>query len=201
VPDPAGRSVQTVVPLAIASNGPKPVALLVNGVRSNARLFEVLPLVQGVDIVTQTNPVQTTITLTGERLNGQDITVLVGDIRISTAPNPNAGQLVGQIFRALATNLPVSAVIDGRQSNVVPPRLDSIEPSRGRPGDEIALIGLGLSGRSVSVNFGTSTVNIGSQPFATRLKAAVPGAAAGSMQVKVTVDGRDTNSIPFQVMS
>jgi hypothetical protein len=200
--DPSGKSVQTVIPLTITSNGPKPVVLLVNGVRSNARLFEVLPLIQSASIATQTSPANTMITLNGERLNGQDITVLAGDLRIAAAANTNAAQLVAQIGRVLAADLPVSAVIDARQSNVVPPRLDSIEPALGGRGEEIALIGAGLSGRNVSVSFGPSTVQIGAQPFATRVKTAVPaGAAVGTIQVTVTVDGRNTGSVAFQVMS
>jgi hypothetical protein len=200
--DPLGKSVQTIVPLGIASNGPKTVVLLVNGARSNARLFEALPLIQSASIVTQATPAKTTITVTGERLNGKDVSVLAGDLRIKAAPNGNAAQLVAQIDRVLPTNLPVSAVIDGRQSNVIPPRLDLIDPARAAPGDQVTLSGAGLSGRVVSVSFGANVVPIGSQPYASRLKTTVPaGMAAGGVQVKATIDGRDTNSMPFQVMS
>lgn len=198
----SGASVTTVVPTSITSSGPQPVVLIVNGVRSNARMFDVLPLIQSVAFTTQATPAETTITVTGERLQGQDIAVTAGDLRIKAAANANPTQLLVKINRVLSTNLPVSVTIDGRQSNVLPPRLDAIEPAQGAAGDALVLTGAGLSGRTVSVNFGANSVAIGSQPFASRLKAALPaGLPAGSVQVTVTVDGRNTNGVPFQVMS
>jgi hypothetical protein len=200
-PDSLGKSVQTVIPQTIASNGPKTVVLLVNAARSNARLFEVLPLIQTVNIVTQATPARTTITVTGERLNGQDVGVLAGGLLIKVAPNGNAGQVVAQVDRVLATNIPVAVVVDGRESNVIPPRLDSIDPTQGAPGDQVTLTGASLSGRTVSVSFGANVVPIGAQAFSSRLRIAVPaGLAAGTVPVKVTIDGRDTNTVPFQVI-
>jgi len=200
--DALRTSVQAVVPQAIASNGPKTIVLLLNGARSNARLFEVLPLIQTVNVATQPTPALTTITLTGERLNGQDANVLAGGILIKTGANANAAQLVAKVNRVLAPNLPVSAVIDGRESNVIPPRLDSIDPAQGAPGDQVTLTGAGFSGRIVSVNFGATALAIGAQPFSSRMKITVPsGLAAGAFLVKVTIDGRDTNARSFQVTS
>jgi Pvc16 N-terminal domain/IPT/TIG domain len=200
--DARGTAVQTVVPQAIASAGPKTVVLLVNGARSNARLFEVLPLIQSVAFVTQASPAKTTITITGERLNGQDVGVLAGGVHIKVGANSDAGKITASIDRVLAANPAVTVTIDGRQSNVLPPRLDSIDPPRALPGDEVVLSGAGLSGRAVSVSFGATTVSLGAQPFASRVRTAVPGAmAAGVVQAKLTVDGHDTNSISFEVTS
>jgi hypothetical protein len=200
--DQSRNTVQTVIPQAITSNGPKTVVLLVNGARSNARLFEVLPLIQAVNMVTQASPARTTITLTGERLNGQDVSVMAGDLRIKMGSNASASQLVAQIDRLLPTNLAVSATVDGRDSNVIPPHLDSINPARGTSGDQLALSGTSLSGRAVSVSFGANVVLIGAQPFSTLLQVTVPsGLTAGTVQVKVTIDGRDTNMVLFEVTS
>jgi hypothetical protein len=128
--------------------------------------------------------------------------VLAGDLRIKAAPNGSPGQLVAQIDRLLPANLPVTAVIDGRQSNVIPPRIERIEPTQAAPADEVTLIGAGLSGRVVSVSFGATVVPIGSQPFSSRMRTVVPnGMSAGSVAVKATIDGHATNSVPFQVMS
>lgn len=197
----SGTSVRTVVPTSITSSGPQPVVLIVNGVRSNARMFEVLPQIASVAFTTQAMPAETTVTLSGERLQGQDIAVTAGDLRIKAAANTNASQLSVKVNRVLPANLPVSVTIDGRQSNIVPPRLDAIEPAQGAAGDALTLTGAGLSGRTVSVNFGTHPVTIGAQPFASRLRAALPaGLPAGSVQVTVTVDGHNTNGVQFQVM-
>lgn len=200
--DQAGTSVRTVVPLAIASNGAKTVVLVINGARSNARLFEVLPLIQTVSVATQATPASTTITVTGERLNGQDVSVLAGDLRIRIGANADPGQIVAKVDRVLPTNVAVSATVDGRDSNLIPPRLDSVDPVRGTASDQIALRGAGLSGRAVSVSFGAHVVAMGAQPFSTLLQVSVPsGMAAGIVQVKVTIDGRDTNTVPFEVTS
>jgi hypothetical protein len=197
----SGASVRTVVPTSIASNGPQPVVLIVNGVRSNARMFEVLPLIQSVAFTTQATPPETVMTLTGERLQGDDVALTAGDLRIRGAANADAGQLSVKVNRVLSTSLPVSVTIDGRQSNVVPPRLDAIEPAQGAVGDTLVFTGAGLSGRAVSVNFGANAVTIGSQAFGSRLKTAVPaGLSAGNIQVTVSVDGRNTNGVQFQVM-
>lgn len=201
--DPSAKTVRAVVPLAIATNGPKSVVLVVNDGtphRSNARTFEVLPLLNSVTITTTAAPLRTTITLNGERLAADAAVVVAGGLSIRAGANANAGQLVAQVDRALAANLPVFAVIDGRQTNTLPSTLDRIDPPSGFPGDVVVLNGQGLSGRSVSVAFGASAVAIGPQPSAGRFAVAVPATLpAVAVQVTVTIDGRSTNPLPFTV--
>ena len=168
--------------------------------RSNARFFEVLPLIHSADIVTQATPARTTITLDGERLKGVDVSVVVGGITLRKGKNDKTDQLVVEVDRTLATDLPVYAIVDGRQSNTLPSMLDRIEPVQAFAGDAITLIGRGLSGRSVVVSFGATALPAAAQPFASHFTVGVPLAlAAGAVQVKVRVDGRDTNSLPFTV--
>lgn len=201
--DVANKSVSVVIPTDITTNGPKAVVLIVNDGnlhRSNARFFEVLPLIQSAAIVTQATPARTTITLNGERLKGADVSVVVGGITLRKGKNDTTDQLVVQVDRILATDLPVYAIVDGRRSSTLPSILDRIEPRRGFAGDAITIVGRGLSGRSVVVSFDTIALPAVAQPFTSQFAVGVPLAlTAGVVQVKVTVDGRDTNSLPFTI--
>lgn len=201
--DVANGSVRVVILIGLTSNGPKPVVLIVDDGtvhRSNARFFEVLPLIETADIVTQPTPAQSTITIGGERLKGADASVVVGGITIRKGKNDAANQLVVQVNRILATDLPVYAIVDGRQSNTLPSTLDAIEPDQAFAGDSVTLVGRGLSGRNVVVSFGATALPAMAQPFATQFTVGVPLALApGTVQVKVTVDGRDTNTLPLTV--
>jgi hypothetical protein len=196
--------VTTVVPLTIASSGPKSTVLIVSdGLphRTNARLFEVLPLIQAATFEINAAPASTTITLSGELLNGADVSVVAGGITIRQGSNATPNQIAVQIDRLLPAAVPVYAIVDGRRSNTLPSTLDQIAPASALPGDRVTLIGQGLSGRKVVTSFGATTVDLGAQSFSSRITLPVPpGLAAGAVQVKVTIDGRDTNSKPFTVL-
>lgn len=201
--DPTGKVVTAIVPMAITSNGAKSVVLILNDGTlkpSNALSFEVLPLITAVNVAVSPPPVQTTITLTGERLDGTDTSVRVAGLLLSHGANATPAQLVVQVGRTLAATAPVSALIDGRESNVLPSQLSQIIPAAAFAGDNVTLSGSGLSGRNVSVTFGATNVALGPQPFASRFSVRVPPTlAAGPVQVKATIDGRDTNSVSFTV--
>jgi|GEM_PF-1045749 len=201
--DPTGKLVTAIVPMAIASNGAKSVVLILNDgspKRSNALSFEVLPLITAVNLAVSPPPVKTTITLTGERLNGTDVAARVAGLLITKGTNATATQLVVQVDRVLAVTTPVSALVDGRESNALPSQLNQIIPAAAFAGDMVTLAGSGLSGRNVSVTFGATNVPLGPQSFASQFSVRVPPAlAAGPVQVKATIDGRDTNSVSFTV--
>jgi hypothetical protein len=200
--DPSGSSVTAVVPTTLASNGPKPVVVTVNGQRSNARLFEVLPLITDVAVATSAAPVSTTLTITGERLSGQDVSATVAGIVIRGGANANAAQLVLTVSRTLPATAPLSVSVDGSVSNAIPPRLDSISPSSVLAGGAIVLTGDSLSGRHVVVAFDGTSVDLGAQPSGSRVRLNVPGTLpTGTVQVSVTVDGRTTNALPLAVQA
>jgi peptide/nickel transport system substrate-binding protein len=90
----------------------------------------------------------------------------------------------------------------GRESNTLPPRLDSIDPPEAFAGDDVTLTGRGLSGTNVIVRFGATNAPVGPQPFASRFSVGVPLAlASGPVAVTVSVNGNDTNSLQFTVVS
>jgi hypothetical protein len=201
--DPQGKVVTAIVPLSITSNGPKSVVLVLNdgsAKTSNALSFDVLPLITAVNVVTVATPAQTTVTLAGERLAGADTVVNIGGLSINVGANANSVQLAGQVNRVLAVTTPVSTVIDGRESNALPSLLLEIHPQAAFAGDTVNLVGSGLSGRNIVVSFGAATVNVGPQPFGAQFSVKVPGTlVAGAVPVKATIDGRDTNTVPFTV--
>lgn len=201
--DAQNRTVSGIVPLAISSNGPKPVVLVLNDgavKHSNVLSFEVLPLITNFQVVTANAPAKTTVTITGERLDGTDVSATIGDLLLSKGKNTTPTQLVVQVDRILTTTTPVTALVDGRTSNTLPSQLDQASPAAAFAGDTITLSGRGLSGRNVTVTFGATVLSLGAQPFAARFTVRVPATLApGPAPIKVTVDGRDTNTIPFTV--
>jgi hypothetical protein len=199
--DPQGQFVTAVVPAAIAANGPNPVVLTLNGQRTNARIFEVLPLITGVTVTTSAAPVATTVTIDGERLNGQEVDVNIGGLLIAGGANGNAARVAVTVQRTLPATTPVTVTVDGSESNPLPARLDSIAPSSAFAGDAVVLNGAGLSGRHVIVGFGATAVDLGAQPFASRIRLNVPRTlVAGTVMVSVSVDGRVTNQTPLAVL-
>ncbi|HEV2708104.1 MAG TPA: Pvc16 family protein [Pyrinomonadaceae bacterium] len=203
--DADAKLVRTTVPETITSNGLKPVVLLVGSpaaARSNARLYEVMPLIQSVNVTTKANPAQTTITVNGQRLNGKDVHVRYGDLLIRKGENVNPAQVVVTMPRILATNLAASVLVDNRESNRLPPLLESVEPLKATRGASITLRGLGLSGKTVAVKFGATAVNVGAHAYATQLTVAVPqNLPFGDVQVRVTVNGTDSNALTLKVLS
>lgn len=203
-PDSENRLVRAVVPAAITTNGPKPVVLIVDAgtpQRSNARLYEVLPLAQSVTVTPTSAPAETTIAVTGQRLNGQDVHVRYGKLLIAKGANLSATDVSVVVERVLPTTLPVSVLVDGRETNPLPPRLEQIDPAEAFAGDEVTLIGAGLSGQTVSVDFGGTAVAVGPQPFASRLRLRVPlTLAAGSVAVKATINGNDSNTLQLTIV-
>jgi hypothetical protein len=202
--DDAAQVVRASVPESVASSGLKPVALLVGSdpvQRSNARLFELLPQIETVNVTTQDSPAQTTIAVTGKRLAGNDVHLRYGELLIRKGENADAAQLQVSVPRILQSGLPVSVLVDNRESNTLPPLLQSVEPSAVLRGSVVRLNGLGLSGKAIVVKFGATSVGLGPQAFATRLEVAVPVALEpGDVQLQVNVDGADTNALTFTVL-
>jgi hypothetical protein len=203
--DAASKTVRAIVPDSITMNGAKPVVLLVGNAparRTNARFFEVLPRLQTVNVTTQQSPAQTTIELTGLRLDGDDVKVLYGGLLIKKGENVDAATLSVSIARLLPPGQPVSVIVDGRESNTLPPALESVEPAQAAPGEEVTLAGRSLSGASVNVKFGGTSVQTGAQGYSSRLTVKVPaGLAVGDVQLKVEVDGAETNALTFKVLA
>jgi hypothetical protein len=203
--DAESKLVRTTVPAAISTNGPKPVVLLLGSgtpQRSNARFFEVLPSLQSVNVTFEQSPAQTTIVADGERLSGKDVNVRYGALLIKKGENSNPAQVSVAVGRILEADQPVSVIVDGRESNLIPPVLESIDPPEAFRGSVVTLKGRGLSGKTVVVKFGATDVELGSQPFASQLSLMVPpGLNPGPIQVRVSVNGSDTNEAAFKVLS
>ncbi|HKQ05850.1 MAG TPA: Pvc16 family protein [Blastocatellia bacterium] len=206
--DPANGLVRAIVPGAITTNGLKPVVLIINGgspQRSNARFYEVLPVIQSVNLTTVVTPAKTTITVNGARLSGSEVSVRYGKLLLSVGNDPgdavSNAQVVVNVARLLPANQRVSVLVDGRESNVIPPQLESLDPPAAFAGDTVALSGEGLSGQNVVVHFGATDVTITGQPFMNRFSLEVPATlAAGTVPVTVTVDGNTTNAVSFEVL-
>lgn len=190
----------------LPTNGPKSVALVISDPaprRTNALSFEVLPSISSFALATVGAPPRTTITVQGERLAGSEVQLRLGRLLAQVGPVATATSITFQFDRLIATPPDfVSVIVDGRESNRLPRFLSEIRPMRASVGDSIVLAGSGLSGRNVSVHVEGDTVAIGPQPFDSRFEFQVPaGLTPGPRLVRVTVDGSDTNAMPFEVVS
>ena len=210
--DSANQLVRAVVPLALATHGPAPVVLTLDDgtpQRSNALLYEVLPVATSLTLTDAGAPPRTTVTVTGERLRGGDVSLRYGALsaRLGDLTDPvkfpNADTTVSfQFDRVLLPGGTASVLVDGRSTNPLPRALTRVDPARGAAGDALTLTGVGLSGRAVVVAFGPTSLPAFAQPFATRFTVQVPpGLAAGPTTVKVAVDGSDAGGLPFQVLA
>jgi hypothetical protein len=202
--DAQAKVVRSGVPSNLTTNGLKSVVLLLGDgapQRSNARFFEVLPLVESFSLTTQDSPAQSVINVNGQRINGKDVNVRYGELLIRKGENANATQVVVTVPRVLMAGLPLSLVVDNRESNRVPPLLESVEPREAALGDVVRLRGQGLSGAAVVVRFGATDVQLGPHAFPTQLDVAVPkGLAPGEVLLKVEVNGAETNELTFTVI-
>lgn len=202
-PDPENHLIRAIVPTTI-TNGSKSVVLTLDGVtlkRSNARFFEVLPVIQSVNVTTSTSEhAQTTIKVSGQRLKGKNVNVKYGTLVLKKGENTNAVEVEVKVQRILPLDQFVSVIVDGRESNTIPPYLERIEPSQAFAGDSITLIGSGLSGQKVIVSFNATDTTIGPHAYSSQLAVAIPATLTqGTFQVKVTVDGNESNTLPFEI--
>jgi hypothetical protein len=199
----ADRKSATLVVPSVTTNGRKPVAVLVSDPaprRSNDRLFEVLPAIQSVSVTTGGDPVTTTITISGQRLKGQNVQVRYGSLLINKGENTNAATVTVQVARVLPTDQSAAVIVDGLESAPWPPRLIRIETPNSTPGRRVVIVGSGLSGQNVAVRFGATEVVVGAAAYSSRLEVVVPaGLTPGAVQVKAVVDGVETNVLEFEV--
>jgi hypothetical protein len=203
--DAANRVVRVIVPDTITTNGPQAVILTRNpGVpqRTNARDYELVPLIQSVTVATVAAPAKTTITVTGRRLAGADVNLKYGTLLIKKGQNVTANEVIVEVPRVLPATKPVSVLVDGHESNLLPPRIIRIEPSEAFPGDQIEIVGAGLSGEVVSIAFDATSFPLGAQPFAGQLTTIVPASIpAGVVAVKVTVNSIASNTANLTVLA
>src|SRR5262245_16015198 len=203
--DAAGKTVTVIAPDSLATNGPAPLVLTIDdGVarRSNALFYEVLPAITAKNARVGGAPAKTTVEVTGQRLAGNIVQVRYSQMLTNKRPNASSTQVIVEATRPVPTDQHVSVIVDGFESNVLPPSLESLEPAESIPGQSIELIGRGLSGREVIVHFGAVSVEAGAQAYATRVAVTVPaGLAAGTIQVRATVDGNETNNLSFGVLA
>jgi hypothetical protein len=200
-PDPANKLIRAIVPTAITTNGPKSVVVFLDGQRSNARLFEVLPVIQSVTITTTTTPEKTTVTVTGQRLKGKDVNIKYGGLLLKKGENTTDAQVIVEVQRLLPPNQPVSVLVDGRESNTIPPSLERIDPPQTFAGDTVTLFGQSLSGQNVIVSFGGTNATIGPQAYSSQLTVQAPSTLTpGTVAVKVIVDGNESNTVSFEVI-
>src|SRR5262245_26637334 len=142
--DAAGNNVTVMASDSLATNGPAPLVLTIDdgaARRSNALFYEVLPAITVKNAQVGGAPVKTTVEVTGQRLAGNNVQVRYGQLLINKGPNASSTQVSVEVSRALPTDHTVSVIVDGFESNVLPPSLESLEPAESFPGQAIALLG------------------------------------------------------------
>ncbi|MBL7188288.1 MAG: DUF4255 domain-containing protein [Phycisphaerae bacterium] len=207
--DTARREVHAIVPGGLVSNGRKKVVLYPSGgmlQRSNEQYYELLPAIHSLTVTHAAGGLaDTTITVTGERLNGNNLHIKYGQLLVRVGANANVGQVQTTVVgRLLPLDERVSVIVDGLESHPFPPHLERIEPSRVQVGDSITLIGTGLSGQDVLVRLDATDVPVGRHAYASQLTVEkVPTTLApGQIQVSVSINGAAgpfSNNKPFEL--
>ncbi|HLC15811.1 MAG TPA: IPT/TIG domain-containing protein [Thermodesulfovibrionia bacterium] len=96
--DVDNKQIVALVPATITTNGPKPVVIIQGDnppQRSNARFYEVIPVIQSVEI-TSVPPVSTTIKVTGKRLSGKDVYIKYGAVLLIKGVNTESNRYPSQ---------------------------------------------------------------------------------------------------------
>lgn len=78
------------------------------------------------------------------------------------------------------------------------PRIEAILPDHGQPGESVDVVGERFGGTVRQVSFGGEPAQV-SLWQAARARVAIPSRAAGLTLVTVTVDGRPSNAVSFQI--
>jgi hypothetical protein len=148
-------------------------------------------------------PVSTIIKVTGKRLSGKDVYIKYGAVLLIKGVNTESNEVSITVQRSLSLNQPVSVIVDGRESNVLPPRLERIEPAQAYPGESMKLVGRSLSGQNVTVMFDNTVVASGPHAYGSEITVTVPPALQPGAKVKVSanVDGNSTNELEFEVIA
>ncbi len=194
-------AIRVIVPTSLGRNGPVPVVVVVGDQASNIRFYEVLPVITTVNTEYFDNPAKTLVTITGYRLDGKNVTIKYGALLLKKGANTQPTDVTFEIPRTLPPDQPVSVLVDGRESNPLPPQLESIEPAAACVDEPITLRGRGLSGQHVSVSFGPFATPAEANAWFSQLNLRVPtDLAAGSLQVTATVDGHQSNPLDFEVL-
>jgi len=168
--------------------------------RSNALSFEVLPRVGGVALTTSATPASSTVTVTGQRLLGDDVCIKYGGVLIAKGKNTSTTQIQVTVDRILPNGAAVSVLVDGSESALFPPALERVAPTSASAGALVTLYGRGLSGTNVVAHLGATTDNLGPQQFSSQIQFTLPtGLAPGIVDVSLTIDGVDTGSVPLTV--
>lgn len=199
--DSVEKLVRVTVPDTITTNGPQLVVLtLTPGGRTNARIYELIPLILTATVTPDAGAGKTTIAITGRRLNGTDVRVKYGKLLIKKLTTATATAISLEVPRVLPATDTVSVLVDGRESNSLPPRIQEIDPTEAFAGDQIRIVGAGLSGEDVHVFFGATDVDLNAHPFSSQIDVAVPVVGAGLVAVKVRVNGIDSNTVNLKVL-
>lgn len=200
--DSTSKLVNVIVPDAITTNGPQLVVLtLTPGGRTNARVYELIPLILTATVTVDAVAGKTTIDITGRRLGGTDVKVKYGKLLIKKVKTAGPTQVTVEVPRVLSATEPVSVLVDNRESNSLPPRILEIDPPEAFAGDQIRIVGAGLSGEVVSVSFGAEKKDLNAHSFSSQIDVVIPDTvAAGVVAVTVTVNGVVSNTADLKVL-
>lgn len=162
------------------------------------------------------------VILTGSNLAGRNrVIVRFGGIEAGAMGVTKAGDRLTALVPQGALSGSLDVVIDGQVSNKLsfvvvdqsggevktvldertPPFIEQISPPHGRPGSPVEVIGVRLDGTVFEAHFaGVSTrdVQVIAREGGKSLLVVVPQGASSGM-IDITIDGRRTNRMPFQV--
>jgi hypothetical protein len=198
------KQLHFTVPSGLAKNGPRPITarFIIPGEEhlSSSQTLDIIPTIGTVTTTTSISPLETSYTVTGDRLNGNSVILRVGSLKIDVGQNADPHEFTARINRSI-TDKSFVVIIDGKESFRFPPKLLSVEPSSVKAGDEVSIIGEGLAGSSVKMQLGTLTLPLVANSYGTRIRALIPEMPSGNCNVSVEVNGNATNELTLEILS
>ncbi len=207
----AERQVQISVPAELEAGPEQEVRVLLDGQASNPLTYVVSPWLRRVQPLrgapgpASTESVRVTLEVVGEDL----LQVAPISVTLRGAPLPHtvvdSARLQVTVPSSEPNGLhPVRVTVNGRTSNVryfeVVPLLRELVPAAPVVGSPVQVNGARLAGSHVRVDFGPAMVALGANATPGQLQVPrVPRLDPGTYELRVTVDGRESNPLRFMV--
>lgn len=205
------EEIQIRVPTDLDAGPDQEIRVLLDGRTSGPQTYVVSPWLRRLEPQRGApsaagSPFLVTLNVLGEDLS------TAGVIAVSLAATGIAHAVIDETHISIAVPAtvpngrhPVQVDVDGRTSNIrvfeVLPRLDSLVPAVPVVGSALQVNGERLDGTLVSAAFGPATFALGTNATANQVQVPrVPRLDPGTYELRVTVDGVQSNPLPFTVV-
>ncbi|MGA1841676.1 MAG: Pvc16 family protein [bacterium] len=184
------------------------IKVSINGKESNAKQFRITPWISSIEpqrgAVDKEDPAALTIDINGYDLQG-DVQLKIGDVAVDPT-EVSESEISAHVPHTLQNghhyiDLRINETPTNKRTFEIVPLIKKFEPTQGKAGDSIEIIGQRLQGARISICIGPSVIIIGNNPNNSRITFNVPKRLSpGDYEVKIIVDGHESDPTPFKVI-